>query len=215
LFRQANCLQRAGGYLYRQWWATDSTESAAVVLVKLRLQLEPKIEQSVVAEVRLPFWASGVLPKFLQLNHLEDWHEGSLLFLIHQHSLISHDVMQTLTSHVQYPKVLHCFLQSSVKMESIRLSKTSVPTYQNTEVMLAPLHVDASTNRKRKYSSNPFATSGIERGGWSASRSGHLTPGTDPVSIVQETRCVTGQIWTGTENLTPNKIRCPDRKARS
>jgi hypothetical protein len=81
--------------------------------------------------------------------------------------------------------------------------------------MLAPLHVDASTNRKRKYSSNPFTTSGLERGGWLAPRSGHFTPGKDPVSIVQETRCVAGPVWTGTENLTPNEIRCPDRPARS
>jgi len=56
--------------------------------------------------------------------------------------------------------------------------------------MLAPLHVDASTNREQRYSSNPFATSGLERGGWSAPGCGHFTPGKDPVSIVQETRCV-------------------------
>ena len=183
--------------------------------MKLQLQLEPKIEQSVVAEVRLPFWVSGVLLKFLQLNHLENWHESSLLFLIHQQFLISHEVLQTLTSHVQYPKVLHCFLQSSLKMESICLSKTSVPTYLNTEVMLAPLHADASTNKKRKYSSNPFATSGLEQGGWSAPCSGQFTLDKDLVSIVQETRCLAGPVWTGTENLTHNEIRCPDRPART
>lgn len=79
-------------------------------------------------------------------------------------------------------------------MELIRLSKTSVPTYLNTEVMLAPVHADASTNRKRRNRSNPFATSGLERGGWSAPRSGHFTPDKDPVFIVQENRCVVGPV---------------------
>jgi hypothetical protein len=99
-------------------------------------------------------------------------------------------------------------------MESIRLSKTSVLTYLNREVMFAPLHADANTNSKRKYSSNTFAISRLERGGWSAPRSGHFTPSKDPVFIDQETRCVAGPVWTGTENLTP-EIRCPVRPARS
>jgi len=42
-----------------------------------------------------------------------------------------------------------------------------------------------------------------------------LTPGKDPVPIVQETGWAPGPVWTGAENLTPTGIRSPDRPARS
>jgi hypothetical protein len=42
-----------------------------------------------------------------------------------------------------------------------------------------------------------------------------LTPGKEPVPIVQETGWAPGPIWTGAENLAPTGIRSPDRPARS
>jgi hypothetical protein len=37
--------------------------------------------------------------------------------------------------------------------------------------------------------------------GWSTPRPGRLTPGKDPVPIVQEAVLDPGPVWTGTENL--------------
>jgi hypothetical protein len=42
----------------------------------------------------------------------------------------------------------------------------------------------------------------------------HLTPGKDPVSIVQEVEWASKPVWTGVENLAPTGIRSPDRPAR-
>jgi hypothetical protein len=42
----------------------------------------------------------------------------------------------------------------------------------------------------------------------------HLTPGKDPVPIVQEAGWGSGPVWTGAENLTSTGIRSPDRPAR-
>ena len=41
-----------------------------------------------------------------------------------------------------------------------------------------------------------------------------LTPGKDPVPIVQEAGWASGSVWTGAENLAPTGIRSPDRPAR-
>jgi len=42
-----------------------------------------------------------------------------------------------------------------------------------------------------------------------------LTPGKDPVPIVQEAGWAPEPVWTGAENLSPNEIRSPDRPACS
>jgi len=42
----------------------------------------------------------------------------------------------------------------------------------------------------------------------------HLTPGKDPVPILQEAGWAPGPVWTGAENLVPTGIRSPDRPAR-
>jgi hypothetical protein len=42
----------------------------------------------------------------------------------------------------------------------------------------------------------------------------HLTPGKEPVPIVQEAGWASGTVWTGAENLAPTGIRSPDRPAR-
>jgi len=39
----------------------------------------------------------------------------------------------------------------------------------------------------------------------------HLTPGKDPVPILQEAGWASGPVWTGAENLAPIGIRSPDR----
>ena len=41
----------------------------------------------------------------------------------------------------------------------------------------------------------------------------HLTPGKDPVPLVQEAGWASGPVWTGAENLAPTGIRSPDRLA--
>jgi hypothetical protein len=59
-------------------------------------------------------------------------------------------------------------------------------------------------------------TNGTRRGwGVSVTPRPLFIPGKDPVPIVQEAGWVRGQGWTGTENLTPTRIRSPDRLARS
>ena len=52
-------------------------------------------------------------------------------------------------------------------------------------------------------------------GGGSAPRPGRFTPGKDTVPIAQEAGWAPGLVWTGAENLAPNRIRSPDRPARS
>jgi hypothetical protein len=42
----------------------------------------------------------------------------------------------------------------------------------------------------------------------------YLTPGKDPVPILQEAGWASGPVWTGAENLAPIGIRSPDRPAR-
>jgi hypothetical protein len=42
----------------------------------------------------------------------------------------------------------------------------------------------------------------------------HLTPGKDPVLIVQEAGWASGPVWTGEKNLAPTGNRSPDRPAR-
>ena len=41
----------------------------------------------------------------------------------------------------------------------------------------------------------------------------HLTPGKDPVPIVQEAGWASGPVWIGAEHLAPTGIRSPDRPA--
>ena len=56
----------------------------------------------------------------------------------------------------------------------------------------------------------------LEGGEGSASRPGRsLTPGKDPVPIVQEAGWAPGPVWTGAENLAPAGILSPDLPARS
>jgi hypothetical protein len=42
----------------------------------------------------------------------------------------------------------------------------------------------------------------------------HLTPGKDPVPIVQEDGWASGPVWTGAENLARTGVRSLDRPAR-
>jgi hypothetical protein len=60
-----------------------------------------------------------------------------------------------------------------------------------------------------------FLTSALEGGGWSSPRPGRVTPGKDPVPIVQEAGWATGPVWTCMKNLAPTGIRSPDRPACS
>jgi len=55
------------------------------------------------------------------------------------------------------------------------------------------------------------------RRGWGVSAMPRLllTPGKDPVPIVQEAGWAPGPVWTGVENLTPTRIQSPDRPTSS
>jgi hypothetical protein len=61
----------------------------------------------------------------------------------------------------------------------------------------------------------PVLDLGARRGGWSAPRPGRLTPGKDPVPIVQEAGWAPESVWTCAKNLAPTGIRSMDRPACS
>ena len=65
------------------------------------------------------------------------------------------------------------------------------------------------------YSSTLSLTSGLDGGCWSTPRPVRLTPGKEPIPIVQAAGWVPGSVWTGAENLVSTGIRSPDRPARS
>jgi hypothetical protein len=58
-------------------------------------------------------------------------------------------------------------------------------------------------------------TSALDEGGWSTPHPGRLTPGKDPVPIVQEAGWAPAPFWTCVENLAPTGIRSLDRPAHS
>jgi hypothetical protein len=62
----------------------------------------------------------------------------------------------------------------------------------------------------------PFYGNGTRRGwGVSVTPRPLFTPGKEPVPIVQKAEWDPGPVWTGAENLAPNRIRSPDRPAHS
>jgi hypothetical protein len=65
------------------------------------------------------------------------------------------------------------------------------------------------------YSSTLSLTSTLVGYGWLTPRTGCLTPGKDPVSIVQEAGWPPGPVWMGAENLSPHRGSIPDRPGRS
>lgn len=65
------------------------------------------------------------------------------------------------------------------------------------------------------YSFNPFATSALDRGMWSAPCPDHFTPGRDPKSILQEAEWALGTAWTSREIFSSTGIGFPNRPTRS
>ena len=65
------------------------------------------------------------------------------------------------------------------------------------------------------YSSTLPSTSALDGGERSTPRPDRITPGKDPVPIVQEAGWAPGPVWTGAENLAPTGIRTLARPARS
>ena len=82
-------------------------------------------------------------------------------------------------------------------------------TYCNCYVQVTPWYACGGTERRRRYSFNPFATSALEGGGRSAPHPGRFTSGKEPVLLVQEAEWTSGPVWMGTENLAPTGIRSP------
>jgi len=64
------------------------------------------------------------------------------------------------------------------------------------------------------YYSTLFLTSAFEGVKGQRQAKPHLTPGKDPLPILQEFGWASGPVWTGAENLAPTGIRSPDRPAR-
>ena len=64
------------------------------------------------------------------------------------------------------------------------------------------------------YSSTLSLTLTLDEVAWSTPRPDRLTPGKDPVPIVQEAGWATGPVWTAAKNLALTGIRSPDRPAR-
>jgi hypothetical protein len=75
---------------------------------------------------------------------------------------------------------------------------------------------DGSERERVEVQLHTFSTSTLGGGGWrSAPRPSRITPGKNPVPIVQEAGWAPGLVWTGAEYLAPTGIRSPDRPARS
>jgi hypothetical protein len=67
-----------------------------------------------------------------------------------------------------------------------------------------PFIGDKGPWEEHRYHSTLFLTSALEVGGrWGGP---HLTPGKDPVPIVQEAGWASGLVWAGAENLAPTGI---------
>jgi len=65
------------------------------------------------------------------------------------------------------------------------------------------------------YSSTMSLTSALDGDGWLTPRAGRLTPGRDPIRLVQKPGSDPAPVWTATEDLEPTGIRSVDRPYRS
>ena len=68
---------------------------------------------------------------------------------------------------------------------------------------------------KQRCSSTLSLTSSLDGIGLSTPRPGRLTPGKEPLPIIQDAGWAPGLVWTGAENLALTGVRSPDRPARS
>jgi hypothetical protein len=57
-----------------------------------------------------------------------------------------------------------------------------------------------------RYTPNPFTTSELEGGGWSATRPGRFAPGKIPIPFVQEAGWALEPVWTGM-GLDPRTVQ--------
>jgi hypothetical protein len=60
-----------------------------------------------------------------------------------------------------------------------------------------------------RYSSTLSLISALGGGGWLTPGPCRLTPGNNPVPIVQEAGCAPGPVWTGVENIASTGSRAP------
>ena len=74
------------------------------------------------------------------------------------------------------------------------------------ELRLTVGHACARTERRWRYSANPFATSALEVSGWSAPCPGRFTNRERPGTHLQEAGWASGSIWTGKENVSSTGI---------
>ena len=77
------------------------------------------------------------------------------------------------------------------------------------QVKVTPWQASARAECRWRYDYNPFATSALEGGEWSAARPGRFTPGTDLVRTVLESGWTPRQVWTGAEYLAPHRDSIP------
>ena len=83
------------------------------------------------------------------------------------------------------------------------------------KVNVNPLHACKDTDGRGRYSSNSFASSMLQGGGWSAPHPGCFTSGKGTVPIVQEEGWPSGLVCMGVENLTSTRIQSSDCPASS
>ena len=83
------------------------------------------------------------------------------------------------------------------------------------EKSIHPGRVHEGPKGEYRYSSTLSLTTALDGGRWSTPRPNSVTPGKDPVPIVQEAGWAPGPVWTGAENLAATGIRSPDRPACS
>jgi len=71
---------------------------------------------------------------------------------------------------------------------------THISDVRQLQVEVTPRQAYASAGCRWRYDYNPFATSALEGGGWSAARPGRFTPRRDLVRIVLESEWTPRQV---------------------
>jgi hypothetical protein len=94
------------------------------------------------------------------------------------------------------------------------LRHTSTKFFDEGIVHFRTGYEESEREKVRLYSPTFCLTSSLDRGGCQRHFPTALSPGKDPIYIVQEGGWASGPVWTGAENLASTGIRPPDLPAR-
>jgi hypothetical protein len=100
-----------------------------------------------------------------------------------------------------------------MKHSELTLFVYNIPMHIKAKVN--PWHTYAGTDRRQRYSSNPFTNLKPEGSEWPLPCPSCFTPIEDPALIVQKAGWASGLTCMGTETLSPTRIRPPDCSAHS